>query len=56
MLINYTFPRFAFLWGGYIFHQDGARVRTYLNTKRPNKWIRRGGPVEWPPRFPDLTP
>ena len=45
-----------------IFHQDGAsahyssRVRTYLDNKRPGNWIGRGGPVEWPPRWPDLTP
>ena len=62
MLINYAFPRFASLRRDYIFHQDGApphysnRVRNYLNRKRPGNWIGRGGPVEWPPRSPDLTP
>ena len=46
----------------YIFHQDGAaahyslRVRTWLHNKRPENWIGRGGPVEWPARSPDLTP
>lgn len=44
------------------FQQDGApphfgrRVRQYLNEVFPNKWIGRGGPVEWPPRSPDLSP
>ena len=22
----------------------------------PNKWIGRRGPIEWPPRSPDITP
>ena len=61
MLINYAFPHFASLRRDYIFHQDGApphysnRVRNYLNRKRPGYWIGRRGPVEWPPRSPDLT-
>lgn len=43
------------------FQQDGAPphfarlVRNYLNEQYPQKWIGRGGPVEWPPRSPDLT-
>ena len=28
----------------------------WLNTKFPNRWIGRYGPVRWPPRSPDLTP
>lgn len=62
MLIHYAFPRFASLPDDYIFHQDGApphysnRVRAYLDNKRPDNWIGRGGPVAWPPRSPDLTP
>ena len=61
MLIHYAFPRFVSFSGGYIFRQDGepphhsTRFRTYLSNKMPNNWIRRGGPVEWPPRSPDLT-
>lgn len=41
--------------------QDGAsphftlNVRAYLNQRFRNRWIGRGGPVEWPPRSPDLT-
>lgn len=41
--------------------QDGASphwtiiVRNYLNERFNNRWIGRGGPVEWPPRSPDLT-
>ena len=31
-------------------------VREYLNNVFPNCWIGRGGPVQWPPRSPDLTP
>ena len=46
----------------YIFHQDGApahyssRVRAYLGNDMPGNWIGRGGPVERPPRSPDLNP
>lgn len=42
--------------------QDGAPphfavgVRTYLDDTFPNRWIGRGGFIEWPPRSPDLTP
>ena len=62
MLIHYAFPRLNNLRDDYIFQQDGApahysnRVKAYLNNKRPNNWIGRGGPVAWPPRSPDLTP
>ena len=27
-----------------------------INARFPNRWIGRGGPVQWPPRSPDLTP
>ena len=30
-------------------------VREYLNNVFPNRWIGRGGPVQWSPRSPDLT-
>ena len=31
-------------------------VRNRLNEQLPGKWIGRRGPVEWPPRSPDLSP
>lgn len=43
------------------FQQDGApahysqAVRHYLDNRFRNRWIGRGGPVQWPPRSPDLT-
>lgn len=30
-------------------------VRNRLNEIFPNRWIGRGGPIQWPPRSPDLT-
>lgn len=44
------------------FQQDGAPphfvrpVRNFLDTVFPGRWIGRRGPIEWPPRSPDLTP
>ena len=44
------------------FQHDGApthnyaAVKEHLNETFPGKWIGRGGPKEWPPRSPDLTP
>lgn len=44
------------------FMQDGAAphyalsVRNRLTEIFPRRWIGRRGPVEWPPRSPDLTP
>jgi hypothetical protein len=44
------------------FQQDGApahysrQVREWLNDKFEGRWIGRRGPIEWPPRSPDLTP
>lgn len=41
--------------------QDGASphyariVRDFLNVTFRGQWIGRGGPIEWPPRSPDLT-
>jgi hypothetical protein len=35
------------------FHKE---VTDFLHRKFPEKWIGRGGPVNWPPRSPDLTP
>ena len=46
----------------FFFQQDGApphdavTVRKFLDEQLPNRWIGRRGPVEWPPRSPDLTP
>lgn len=34
----------------------GVNVRQYLNEIFPDRWIGRRGPIEWPPRSPDLTP
>ena len=45
-----------------IFQQDGAPphfcldARRYLDHNLPRGWIGRRGPIEWPPRSPDLTP
>ena len=33
-----------------------VNVRAWLDSKFPNRWIGRRGPIEWPPRSPDLTP
>jgi len=44
------------------FQQDGApphylgKVREYLNTRFPGRWIGRAAPIAWPPCSPDLTP
>jgi hypothetical protein len=57
----------SFLWPaaryrGRTFQQDGAAphyalsVRKWLDQKFPDRWIGRRGPIEWPPRSPDLTP
>jgi hypothetical protein len=46
----------------FYFQQDGAPphfsivARQWLNQWLPGRWIGRRGPVEWPPRSPDLTP
>ena len=44
------------------FMHDGApahfsrAVREYLNGRFREKWIGRGGPIQWPARSPDLNP
>ena len=44
------------------FQPDGSpvhyanSVKAWLSEKFPDRWIGRGGPVEWPARSPDLTP
>ena len=61
MLIQYVFPRFSELREDYVFMQYGASphysisVRNYLDQKRPNNWIRIGGPIKCPARSLDLT-
>jgi hypothetical protein len=61
MLENFVFPQIAEV-DGLIFQQDGApphvgaTVRTALVERFPGRWIGRGGPINWPPRSPDLTP
>ena len=48
--------------GELYFQQDGAPphyatiVRNWLDDNFPNRWIGCRGPVEWPPRWPDLSP
>jgi len=45
-----------------IFQHDGApahysrNVRDLLDARYPERWIGRGGPINWPPRSPDLNP
>jgi len=42
--------------------QDGTaphyarRVRNFLGAKYNRRWVGRGGPVDWTPSSPDLTP
>lgn len=44
------------------FQLDGApahydlRVRNFLNIRFGERWIGRGGPINWPARSPDITP
>jgi hypothetical protein len=64
---NYLAMLTDFLWPAVTrrrlyFQQDGApahyavNVRAWLDLKFKNRWIGRRGPIEWPPRSPDLTP
>lgn len=62
LLIHYAFSGFRVLRDDYIVQQDGAsphvsdRMKAYLNTKLPDRWTERGGPVLWPLRSSDVTP
>jgi len=62
MLRYFFFPKLRDYPENVIFQQDGAPphfalpVRQYLDTKVPNRWIGRAGPISWPARSPDLTP
>lgn len=48
-------------YNNYVYQQDGASVhwalsvRDLLTHRLPNRWIGRSGPIEWPPRSPDLS-
>lgn len=50
------------IYNNVFFQQDGApphfsrNVRAWLDDNYNNRWIGRGGPINWPPRSPDLTP
>jgi len=35
---------------------SSREVRNFLNYHFPGQWIGRGGPHNWPARFPDLSP
>ena len=45
----------------HFYQQDGASihwaktVKEKLNNGLPNRWIGRSGPINWPPRSPDLS-
>ena len=62
MLIHSAILRFASQMEDYIFHQDGASahysfiVGGYFHEKRLRPRMGRGGPVNWLPPSPDLTP
>ena len=58
MLENVRLQARQRLW----YQHDGAPahfaldVREYLNNVFPNRWIGKGGTVQWPPHSADLTP
>ena len=64
LLVHKIMPAAKKLFGNddFWFQQDGAPAHTsnlatkYLDKKKPEKWIGKRGPVQWPPRSPDLTP
>jgi len=62
MLRYFFFPKVRDYPDNWLFQQDGAPphfalpVRAYLDSKLPNRWIGRAGPIAWPARSPDLTP
>ena len=65
MLDTYAFPtlnEMGLLDGDMWWQQDGAPphyariVRDRLNAVFPDRWMGRRGPLEWPPRSPDLSP
>lgn len=62
MLENFVLPAIQNIGMPQFFQQDGApphfsiSVRNWLNEVFPDRWLGRGGPREWAPRSPDLTP
>lgn len=62
MLQNFLLPVLTNIGVPQFLQQDGAPphfatvVKDWLNFHFPNRWIGRGGPVEWAPRSPDLSP
>nr|CAI5841522.1 unnamed protein product [Callosobruchus analis] len=64
MLADSIFPAIRALYGNdhFYFQQDGAPphyhrdVRAYLDQNLSGQWIGCRGPIEFPPRSPDLTP
>lgn len=62
MLQLYLLPQLEDHQPNVMFQQDGAPphwaliVREFLDTHFPGRWVGRGGPIQWPPRSPDLTP
>lgn len=62
MLQIYAVPQISHLQPNILWQQDGAPphwgkiVREFLNLEFPNRWIGRDGPIQWPPRSPDITP
>ncbi|GBM18465.1 hypothetical protein AVEN_66824-1 [Araneus ventricosus] len=61
MLEIFAFPQIEDLQPNIIFQQDGSpphwslEVRKVLDENFPSRWIGSGGPIPWPPRFPDIT-
>ena len=62
MVCSFLFPIIQRCPEGMIFQQNVAfpdyssEGRDYLYRLLLNRWMGRGGPIEWPSRSPDLTP
>ena len=62
MLHYFSFPRLQGYPEDIIYHpyvallHDSLEVREYLERKLPNRWMGRGGSIEWPSHSPDLIP
>jgi hypothetical protein len=62
MLENFMLPQTVAEADGLIFQRDGAPAhvgaiaRSALDERFRGRWIGRGGPINWPPRNPELTP
>ena len=62
VLKDHVIPFFQWAENRHRFYQqDGApphyssAARAILDKNLPNRWIGRRGPIEWPPRSPDLS-